>query len=313
MADATRAPSHVRTPADGGQLEDEPQPPGGGGPGPEAGLDAAATRSTTTARSRSCVLPPFTDLRSRADARRRRPAARSGTAPRTSPRTTSGAYTGEISGGDAGQARLHLRRGRATPSAASTTPRPTSWSTPRPQAALGAGMTPIVCVGEGLEVRQAGEQVPYTLGPGRRLAGRVHAPSRSPGWWSPTSRCGRSAPARWPRPTTRRRSARRSATRIAEVHGDAAADAVRDPVRRLGEGRERRRDHGEGRRRRLPGRRGEPAGRRVRRDLPVLRHAGAVTVLIRGLPVADSDRPDVGFPTVTLVFTILLIAHQPAA
>jgi len=29
--------------------------------------------------------------------------------------------------------------------------------------ALGAGMTPIVCVGEGLEVRQAGEQVPYTL------------------------------------------------------------------------------------------------------------------------------------------------------
>ena len=29
--------------------------------------------------------------------------------------------------------------------------------------ALAAGMTPIVCVGEGLEVRQAGEQVPFTL------------------------------------------------------------------------------------------------------------------------------------------------------
>ncbi len=29
--------------------------------------------------------------------------------------------------------------------------------------ALAAGMTPIVCVGEGLEVRQAGEHVPYTL------------------------------------------------------------------------------------------------------------------------------------------------------
>jgi len=29
--------------------------------------------------------------------------------------------------------------------------------------ALAQGMTPIVCVGEGLEVRQAGEQVPYTL------------------------------------------------------------------------------------------------------------------------------------------------------
>ena len=30
-------------------------------------------------------------------------------------------------------------------------------------AVLGAGMSPIVCVGEGLEVRQAGEQVAYTL------------------------------------------------------------------------------------------------------------------------------------------------------
>jgi triosephosphate isomerase (TIM) len=29
--------------------------------------------------------------------------------------------------------------------------------------AVGAGMTPIVCVGEGLDVRKAGEQVPYTL------------------------------------------------------------------------------------------------------------------------------------------------------
>ncbi len=29
--------------------------------------------------------------------------------------------------------------------------------------ALAAGMTPIVCVGEGLAVRQAGEQVPYTI------------------------------------------------------------------------------------------------------------------------------------------------------
>ena len=29
--------------------------------------------------------------------------------------------------------------------------------------ALAAGMTPIVCVGEGLDIRQAGEHVPYTL------------------------------------------------------------------------------------------------------------------------------------------------------
>ncbi len=31
------------------------------------------------------------------------------------------------------------------------------------QAALAADITPIICVGEGLEVRQAGEQVPYTV------------------------------------------------------------------------------------------------------------------------------------------------------
>ena len=42
-----------------------------------------------------------------------------------------GAYTGEISAGDAGQARLLVRRGRATPSGGSTTPRTTRWSTPR--------------------------------------------------------------------------------------------------------------------------------------------------------------------------------------
>ena len=32
------------------------------------------------------------------------------------------------------------------------------------RAALQAGLAPILCVGEGLEVRQAGDQVPYTLG-----------------------------------------------------------------------------------------------------------------------------------------------------
>ncbi|GAB3760694.1 triose-phosphate isomerase [Microlunatus parietis] len=31
------------------------------------------------------------------------------------------------------------------------------------KAALGAGITPIICIGEGLEIRQAGEHVPYTL------------------------------------------------------------------------------------------------------------------------------------------------------
>ena len=64
--------------------------------------------------------------------------------------------------------------------------------------------------------------------------------------------------------------------RIREVHGDGAADAVRV----LYGGSVKAANVGgimvQGRRRRLPGRRREPAGRRVRRDLPLLRHAGPV-------------------------------------
>ena len=42
-------------------------------------------------------------------------------------------------------------------------------------------MTPIVCVGEGLDVRKAGEQVPYTLAQvDGSLAG--FTPRRSPRW-----------------------------------------------------------------------------------------------------------------------------------
>ena len=48
--------------------------------------------------------------------------------------------------------------------------------------ALAAGMTPIVCVGEGLEVRQAGEQVAYTLAQvDGSLAGLHRRAGRRPG------------------------------------------------------------------------------------------------------------------------------------
>ena len=137
-------------------------------------------------------------------------------------------------------------------------------------------MTPIVCVGEGLDVRQAGEHVPYTLAQvdgslagftAEQVAGLVVA--YEPVWAIGTGEVATpddaqevcaAIRARDPRGARRRRGGRRT-----------------HPVRRLGQGRQRRRDHGEGRRRRLPGRRREPAGRRVRRDLPVLRHAGPVT------------------------------------
>ena len=66
-------------------------------------------------------------------------------------------------GGDAGQARLLLRRRR--PLRAARAPRGERRDPVNAKAhkALDAGMTPIVCVGEGLEVRQAGEHVPHTM------------------------------------------------------------------------------------------------------------------------------------------------------
>ena len=78
---------------------------------------------------------------------------------------------------------------------------------------LQARLTPIVCIGEQLEVREAGNHVEHNVqmlrAPGRPSAEQIGPSS------SPTSRCGRSAPAGLPAPATRRRSARPSATNSA--------------------------------------------------------------------------------------------------
>jgi len=76
-------------------------------------------------------------------------------------------------------------------------------------AALKSGITPIVCVGEALEIRKAGTHVEHCVAQ-TRAPWPASAPTRSRPASSPTSRSGRSAPARWrPRPT-RRRSVPRS-------------------------------------------------------------------------------------------------------
>ncbi len=84
---------------------------------------------------------------------------------------------------------------------------------------------------------------------------------------------------------------------VREVHGDAAADAVRI----LYGGSVKAANVGgimaQRRRRRLSRGRREPAGGRVRRHLPLLRHAGP---LIR-------RTSDVGSAPVTLLFTIMLM------
>ncbi len=93
-------------------------------------------------------------------------------------------------------------------------------------ATLGAGMTPIVCVGEGLEVRQAGEHVPHTLAQvdgslaglsAEQVAGLVIA--YEPVWAIGTGEVAT--------PEDAQEVCAAIRARVAEVHGDDAGAAVR--------------------------------------------------------------------------------------
>ena len=105
---------------------------------------------------RGRVLPPFTDIRSvqtlvdgdKLTARLRR----AGPVARTTPAPTPARSPARCWPSSAAPTSSSV-----TPSAASTTTRTTRWSTPRSQAAFRHGLIPILCVGEGLEVRQAGD------------------------------------------------------------------------------------------------------------------------------------------------------------
>jgi triosephosphate isomerase (TIM) len=113
------------------------------------------------ARTEVVVVPPFTDLRSvqtlvDGDRLALRYAAQDVSV------HDSGAYTGEISAG------MLAKLGCSYVVVGHSERREYHQETDalvnaKARAAHGAAMTPIVCVGEGLEVRRAGEQVPYTL------------------------------------------------------------------------------------------------------------------------------------------------------
>jgi triosephosphate isomerase len=92
--------------------------------------------------------------------------------------------------------------------------------------ALAAGMTPIVCVGEGLEVRQSGEHVPYCLAQidgslagfsAEQVAELVIA--YEPVWAIGTGEVAT--------PDDAQEVCHAIRERLREVHGDAAADGVR--------------------------------------------------------------------------------------
>jgi triosephosphate isomerase (TIM) len=91
---------------------------------------------------------------------------------------------------------------------------------------LAAGMTPIVCVGEGLEIRQAGDQVAYTLAQidgslagftAEQVAGLVIA--YEPVWAIGTGEVAT--------PDDAQEVCAAIRARITEVHGEAAGSAVR--------------------------------------------------------------------------------------
>jgi triosephosphate isomerase len=92
--------------------------------------------------------------------------------------------------------------------------------------AVAAGMVPIVCVGEGLDVRQAGDHVPYTLAQldgslagfdAEQVAALVVA--YEPVWAIGTGEVAT--------PDDAQEVCAAIRQRVREVHGDAAADAVR--------------------------------------------------------------------------------------
>ena len=142
--------------------------------------------------------------------------------------------------------------------------------------ALAAGMTPIVCVGEGLDIRQAGDQVAYTLAQvdgslagftDEQVAGLVVA--YEPVWAIGTGEVAT--------PDDAQEVCGAIRDRIRELHGDAAADGVRVLYGGSVKAANVAGHHGEGRRRRRARRWRQPAGRRVRRDLPLLLDAGSVS------------------------------------
>jgi triosephosphate isomerase len=137
----------------------------------------------------------------------------------------SGAFTGEISAGmlaklgcsyvvvGHSERREHHGEGDETVSA-------------KAHRALDAGMTPIVCVGEGLEVRQAGDQVTHCVAQvsgslagfsAEQVAGLVVA--YEPVWAIGTGEVATPADAQEVCAAIR--------AHVREVHGDAAADGVR--------------------------------------------------------------------------------------
>jgi triosephosphate isomerase len=176
------------------------------------------------AKSEVVVLPPFTDIRSvqtlvDADQLTLKYGAQDVST------EESGAYTGEISAGMLAKLGCsyvvvgHSERRQYHAESDEVV-------NAKAHRAVAAGMTPIVCVGEGLDVRKAGDHVPYTL---NQLDGSLagFTPEQvaalvvayEPVWAIGTGEVAT--------PEDAQEVCGAIRERIREVHGDASADSVR--------------------------------------------------------------------------------------
>ena len=176
------------------------------------------------AKAEVVVVPPFTDLRSVqtcVDGDR----LQIGYAAQDVSMHDSGAYTGEISAGMLSKLGCsyvvvgHSERREYHSESDDVV-------NAKAHKALAAGMVPIVCVGEGLEVRQAGEHVPHTLAQvdgslagftAEQIAGLVVA--YEPVWAIGTGEVAT--------PEDAQEVCAAIRGRVRDVHGDEAADGLR--------------------------------------------------------------------------------------
>ena len=175
----------------------------------------------------------------------------------------SGAFTGEISSGmlkDAGATWVilgHSERRQLFGETDEGVARKTA-------AACAAGLRPIVCVGETLEQREAGQTLAGRGAAGARLPRRA-GQAAGLRCRSPTSPSGPSARAAWRSRRTRRRCTRSSAGLCAKASEELGrVDA--HPLRRQREGGQRRGAPRPARRRRRAGGRGVARPHRLRQD-----------------------------------------------
>ena len=200
------------------------------------------------------------------------------------PGATTGAFTGEVSAPMLTELDVARRRARPLRAARATSARPTARWQQKVPAALDAGLTPILCVGETEEEREARRHRAQAAPPGpggpregRRPSGSATSSIAYEPIWAIGTGLRRHARAGPGGDRLRPRAGRRPRPRAGRAHAD--------PLRRLRQARQRGRAAGAARRRRRARRRRVARRRRrSRRSSTPRRGVAAVTAVPSRLP-----------------------------